>query len=171
HKVAGGGLRPLFYPAFLLFKLTIPPNDITFDPDLFAMWKAVSIYIITSITGMSVLLGQGPKLRFTHLSGEQGLSNSWIEAIFQDSRGFMWIGTRNGLDRYDGQQFKIYQSNKKDTTSISDNSIKYIYEDIDHNLWVGTANGLNRFDANKDCFIRYKHNPADIKTISNNIIS
>ena len=73
----------------------------------------------------------------------------------------MWIGTRNGLDRYDGQQFKIYLTNTKDTTSISDNSIRYIYEDRNHNLWVGTANGLNKFDANKDSFIRYKHNPAD----------
>ncbi|WP_448700552.1 two-component regulator propeller domain-containing protein [Mucilaginibacter sp. AW1-3] len=118
-----------------------------------------------------IAFAQKPNIKFTHVNIEQGLSNSWIEAIFQDSRGFMWIGTRNGLDRYDGQQFKIYQSNKKDTTSISDNSIKYIYEDRDHNLWVGTANGLNRFDANKDRFIRYKHNPGNIHSISNNVIS
>jgi len=128
---------------------------------------AVCICLQNSIVAFS----QKPNVKFTHVNIEQGLSNSWIEAIFQDSRGFMWIGTRNGLDRYDGQQFKIYQSNKKDTTSISDNSIRYIYEDSDHNLWVGTANGLNRFDANKDRFIRYKHNPANIKSISNNIIS
>jgi len=116
-------------------------------------------------------LSQKPNIKFTHVNIEQGLSNSWIEAIFQDSHGFMWIGTRNGLDRYDGQQFKIYQNNLKDTTSISDNSIRYIYEDHDHNLWVGTANGLNRFDANKGRFIRYKHNSANRKSISNNIIS
>jgi signal transduction histidine kinase/CheY-like chemotaxis protein/ligand-binding sensor domain-containing protein len=114
---------------------------------------------------------QKPNIKFTQVNIEQGLSNSWVEAIFQDSRGFMWIGTRNGLDRYDGQQFKVYRNNTKDTTSISDNSIRYIYEDRDHNLWVGTANGLNRFDVNKDSFIRYKHIPGDTKSISNNVIS
>jgi len=159
-------LRPLFYPAFLLFKLTIPPNDITFDPDLFAMWKAVSIYIITSITGMSVLLGQGPKLRFTHLSGEQGLSNSTIEAIFQDSRGFMWIGTRDGLDRYDGHEMVIYRNDPGDTTTLSDSYARCIYEDREHVLWVGTVNGLNRLDRGHDRWTRWKHRDGDSSSLS-----
>ncbi|OCX51897.1 hypothetical protein BEL04_18005 [Mucilaginibacter sp. PPCGB 2223] len=132
--------------------------------------------ILLLVIGLCLLkpiaaLPQKPDIKFTQVNIEQGLSNSWVEAIFQDSRGFMWIGTRNGLDRYDGQQFKIYRNSSKDTTSISDNSIRYIYEDRDRNLWVGTANGLNRFDADKDRFIRYKHNPADSRSISNNIIS
>ncbi|MGZ3757870.1 MAG: two-component regulator propeller domain-containing protein [Mucilaginibacter sp.] len=117
------------------------------------------------------VFSQKPNVKFRQINIEQGLSNSWVETIYQDSRGFMWIGTRNGLDRYDGQQFKVYITDAKDPTSISDNFIKYIYEDRDHNLWVGTANGLNKFDAGKDNFIRYKHNPADTKSISNNIIT
>ena len=128
---------------------------------------AACLFLLSPIAAFS----QKPDIKFKQVNVEQGLSNSWVEAIFQDSRGFMWIGTRNGLDRYDGQQFKIYQNNLKDTGSISDNFIKCIYEDRDHNLWVGTANGLNRFDMNKDRFIRYKHNAANLKSISNNTIT
>src|SRR5689334_2854070 len=77
-------------------------------------------------------LGQPPRLRFTHLSNEQGLSNSTIEAIFQDSRGFIWLGTRDGLNRYDGNEIMVWRNDPSDTSSLSDNYIKCIYEDNDH---------------------------------------
>lgn len=118
-----------------------------------------------------VAYAQAPKITFSQISVEQGLSNSWIEAICQDSRGFMWFGTRDGLNRYDGQQIKVYRNNAKDTTTISDNFIRFIYEDHAHNLWVGTANGLNMFDAATEAFTRYKHNTAASKSISNNTIT
>src|SRR5687768_12481702 len=70
-----------------------------------------------------------PKLSFKHISSEQGLSNSTIEVIFQDHRGFMWFGTRDGLNRYDGYQMTIYRHDPRDTNSISDNYIRFIYED------------------------------------------
>src|SRR5258706_6520106 len=86
-------------------------------------------------------LAQAPKLKFKHITNENGLSNTTIEAIFQDKRGFMWFGTRDGLNRYDGYQFVIYRYDSKDSNSISDNYIQYIYEDRDQNLWIGTING------------------------------
>jgi signal transduction histidine kinase/CheY-like chemotaxis protein/ligand-binding sensor domain-containing protein len=84
--------------------------------------------------------------RFRHISSEQGMSNSTVNCIFQDSRGFMWFGTRDGLNRYDGSRFVIYKNDPKNKTSISDNFINCIYEDAYHNLWVGTRYGLNRFN-------------------------
>src|SRR5689334_2026673 len=104
----------------------------------------------------SALFAQAPKLKFKHITNEQGLSNTTIETIFQDYRGFMWFGTRDGLNRYDGYQLVVYRYDAKDSSSISDNYIQYIYEDKKHNLWVGTTNGLNRFNAEKNNFTRYK---------------
>jgi len=118
-----------------------------------------------------VIFAQSPKITFKQISIQQGLSNSWVEAICQDYRGFMWFGTRDGLNRYEGQQIRVYKNNEKDTNSISDNFIRYIYEDRQHNLWIGTSNGLNLFKAASNTFVRYKHNPSDNKTISNNTIS
>lgn len=114
---------------------------------------------------------QAPKLKFTRTNIEQGLSNSWVEAVYQDNRDFIWIGTRNGLDRFDGQQVKVYLNDAKDSTTISDNFIKAIYEDHQHDLWIGTSNGLNLFNSSKNTFVRYKHNGANSNSISNNAIS
>lgn len=114
---------------------------------------------------------QAPKLKFKHISIEQGLSNSTIETIYQDKRGFMWIGTRDGLNRFDGYQMVVYRFDPRDSNSISDNYIKYIYEDHNQVLWIGTINGLNRFDAAKNRFTRYKHIPGDPKSLSNNLVT
>jgi len=114
---------------------------------------------------------QEPKLRFTHLSGEQGLSNSTIEAIFQDSRGFIWIGTRDGLNRYDGHEMLVYRNDPADSSSLSDSYIRSICEDRDHQLWVGTVNGLNRLEREKNIFVRYKHRKEDSHSLSNNGIT
>jgi signal transduction histidine kinase/ligand-binding sensor domain-containing protein/CheY-like chemotaxis protein/AraC-like DNA-binding protein len=111
---------------------------------------------------------QAPKLRFKHITNEQGLSNSTIETIFQDKRGFIWLGTRDGLNRYDGYQMTIYRYEARDSNSISDNYIRYIFEDSNQVLWVGTNNGLNRFDAAANAFTRYKHHPGDARSLSNN---
>lgn len=108
-------------------------------------------------------------LNFKHIS--KGLSNSTITCILQDSYGYMWIGTRNGLNRYDGVSMSVYENIINDTTSLSDNYIMFIYEDSKNNLWVGTSfGGLNLLLRDQDTFKRYKANnrPGDI---SDNAIS
>ena len=114
---------------------------------------------------------QAPKLKFKRISIENGLSNSTIETIYQDKRGFIWFGTRDGLNRYDGYQVVVYRFDPKDASSISDNFIRYIYEDHNQVLWVGTINGLNRFDHAKNSFTRYKHVPGEPASLSNNLIT
>ena len=118
-----------------------------------------------------VTRAQAPKLKFKHISIEQGLSNSTIETIYQDKRGFMWFGTRDGLNRYDGNQMTTYRFDAADTNSISDNFISYIYEDRNHALWIGTINGLNRFDPATNKFTRYKQISGKMKTLSNNFVT
>ncbi|MEI9945340.1 MAG: two-component regulator propeller domain-containing protein [Chitinophagaceae bacterium] len=114
---------------------------------------------------------QAPKLKFKHISTEQGLSNSTIETIFQDKRGFIWFGTRDGLNRFDGYQMTVYRYDPKDSASISDNYIRYIYEDRNQELWIGTINGLNRFDPASNHFTRYKHIAGNDKSLSNNVVN
>jgi ligand-binding sensor domain-containing protein len=93
-------------------------------------------------------------VKFRHISNEQGLSNSTITCIFQDSRGFMWFGTRDGLNRYDGIKAIIYKNDPKNKASISDNFINCIFEDADHKLWIGTTYALNRFDPVTNTFTK-----------------
>ena len=114
---------------------------------------------------------QAPKLRFRHISNEQGLSNSTLEAIFQDSRGFIWFGTRDGLNRYDGQEMVVYKNAPADSTTLSDSYIRCIYEDRDHNLWVGTINGLNRLNREKNTFTRFKYVPSDPHSLSARLVT
>ena len=89
----------------------------------------------------------GSTVQFEHLGSEDGLSQNAGLAFFQDSRGYLWIGTQDGLNRYDGYTFKIFKHDPDDPDSISHNSILAISEDADGSLWVGTwGGGLNRYD-------------------------
>ncbi|MBE7172655.1 MAG: response regulator [Williamsia sp.] len=100
--------------------------------------------------------GAGQDITFNHLRVENGLLNNAVLSIAQDTNGFMWFGTRMGLNRYDGVRFRAYQSNGKDSTSISDNHITSLLCDSKHDLWIGSGGGLDRYDARKDVFERIK---------------
>lgn len=85
------------------------------------------------------------------LSLEHGLNHTNVYSIIQDRRGFIWFGTRNGLNRYDGYTFTLYQHDPHNSTSLSENDISYIYQDRDGYLWVCTwGGGLNRFDPARE---------------------
>ncbi|MCD8165297.1 MAG: hypothetical protein LUE93_03730 [Bacteroides sp.] len=101
------------------------------------------------------LQGAGGKYNFSYLSLEDGLSQITVTAIHQDRQGYMWFGTRNGLNRYNGYQFEVFTHQPDDPFSISDNHILSITEDNAGNLWVGTNNGLNRLELSTYRFYRY----------------
>lgn len=95
-------------------------------------------------------------VKFTHITNTDGLSQSTVTAIIKDRYGFMWFGTQDGLNRYDGYNFKIYRHIPKDTTSLRRSHITKLYEDRQGNLWVGTNNGaLNMYERKHDHFIHY----------------
>lgn len=94
-------------------------------------------------------------ISFNRITSEQGLSNNMIKCVLQDYRGFIWLGTQDGLNRYDGYTVKIYQSTSGDTNSIIDNYILSLLEDRDSILWIGTINGLNRYNRIIDNFTRF----------------
>jgi ligand-binding sensor domain-containing protein len=98
---------------------------------------------------------QTQNIRFKHLTTNDGLSHSWVHSIIQDRYGFIWIGTDDGLNRYDGNNFHVYKKNIRDKYSISSSSIMSVFEDSRGDLWIGTRQGLNLYDRRNDRFIRY----------------
>jgi ligand-binding sensor domain-containing protein/signal transduction histidine kinase len=89
---------------------------------------------------------------FRHYQVEDGLSNNAVVCCLQDSKGFLWFGTKDGLDRFDGYTFKIFRNNPDDTTSIGSNFIHALYADKNNVLWVGTDKGLYRYDETTESF-------------------
>ncbi len=114
------------------------------------MCRSVAL-LITFILASS-LCAQEQILRFQNLMDKDNLSNNSVLSISQDYKGFMWFGTRYGLNRYDGYEFRAYYNDLSDSSSISNNQVNFIFEDSHKNLWIGTANGLNRFDREKNLF-------------------
>ncbi len=104
-------------------------------------------------------------LRFEHLAIEQGLSQSTVGAILQDRYGFMWFGTDDGLNRYDGYQFTVYRHDPNDPASLSQGTIQEIYEDGAGALWLRTSSGgLDRYDRDRNQFIHYRRAKDGIGT-------
>jgi ligand-binding sensor domain-containing protein/DNA-binding response OmpR family regulator len=101
------------------------------------------------------VFGQPKNLKFRQIGTNSGLSNSIVQTIYQDGQGFMWFGTRDGLNKYDGYKFTTYKRNINQKLSISSNDIKGIVEDRDNHLWLATADGgMNELDLAKDIFIK-----------------
>lgn len=85
-------------------------------------------------------------VKITRLGIEKGLSNNSVRCIYQDHNGFMWFGTYDGLNRYNGYEFKIFRNSLEDTNSLPHNFIYAIHEDADYNLWVGTGQGAGIYN-------------------------
>ena len=105
----------------------------------------------------SEIFSQSNSYNFEHVKIEDGLSQSTILNMLQDKTGYMWFGTFNGLNRFDGYNFKVYANIPGDSTSISDNIITSLYEDNNGILWIGTYEGnLNAFNVKTGEFTRFR---------------
>ena len=106
-------------------------------------------------------------ISFQHINTEQGLPQSTVNTVFQDSHGFIWIGTFDGLTRYDGYSFVNFKNNPLDSNSLSNNIVVSIIEDELGFLWVGTKqNGINRFDPNTGKFTRFLSQLDDFDSLN-----
>ncbi len=124
------------------------------------------IFLLTQIT-----YPQNAELNFKHLTSDNGLSQNFISSILQDKKGFMWFGTKDGLNRYDGYSFIVYQHNPFDSTTISANYITALFEDSRGYIWVGTLNGgLNCFQRETETFIRIHLKSGTAKNYNTNEI-
>ena len=108
-------------------------------------------------------------LKFTHLmQGEESVGE--VLAFHLDQYGFMWIGGKLGLSRYDGVSFQFFRHDPDDPTSISSNTVNDIVADPTGQIWIATTNGLNRFDFSTETFTRFYHREGDANTLSSNLI-
>jgi two-component system, sensor histidine kinase ChiS len=110
-------------------------------------------------------------IKFDNISIKDGLSQSSPNCIFQDSRGILWIGTEDGLNKYDGYAFTVYKPDQKDPNSISNPRIFSICEDARGNLWIGTnGGGLNEYDRKTDRFIHFLPSNQDSASIAGSLV-
>jgi signal transduction histidine kinase/ligand-binding sensor domain-containing protein len=121
--------------------------------------KSRKSYLLLSLILSILYFGQASaqQVRFSHFSVKDGVSQSEIKCIFQDSEGFLWFGTQNGLNKFDGYNFEKYFHDPADSTSLSNNWIFCIAEDSIGVLWIGTKGGLNKFEKKTGHFTRINY--------------
>ncbi|MBS1601878.1 MAG: hypothetical protein JST42_04370, partial [Bacteroidetes bacterium] len=115
---------------------------------------AIVFLLVAGLGGTSV--GQPGPVKFTSLGTKEGLVSNSISAILKDRYGWMWFATSDGLNRFDGSNFKVYRHKAGDTTSLRANEVLALHEDRAGNLWIGTSGGaLSLYDRKKDAFINF----------------
>lgn len=132
---------------------------------------AKAVLILALLIGSYSAFAQKTKINFNHLTVENGLSQSSVLSIAQDSMGFMWFGTKDGLNRFNTQTFEVYKHDKNNPSSISSSqNINALLTDRKGNLWVGTQNGLNLYLPESNSFKHFVNDPKDAQSISHNVI-
>ncbi|MBV9963395.1 MAG: histidine kinase [Parafilimonas sp.] len=128
------------------------------------LWHCIFIFII--LLHNNFVLAQTNNA-YASISVEEGLSQGMIYDILQDREGFIWIATKNGLNRYDGYSFKVFTNDPYNQHSLSSNTILALFEDSKGRIWAGTENaGLNIYDKNTGQFHRIIHDAKDSNSIS-----
>ena len=114
----------------------------------------------------------GSSLRYRHLGIEDGLAESTVEAIVQDRAGYMWFGTQDGLQRYDGYEFLTLRHDPTDPASLGDNTINALALDVGGAMWVGTGTaGVDRLDPGTRHFTHFRNDPHDPASLANDSVS
>ncbi len=123
------------------------------------MLKIASVLLLLCMLVYQKAGAQNQSFRFEHIAREHGLSNNTVIKIIEDRKGYLWIGTANGLNKYDGYRFTQYKLDPLDSNSLSQNLVYTIWEDSHGFIWTGTFEGLCKFDRTTEKFTRYKPDP------------
>ncbi len=122
--------------------------------------KTTRIGFLLCLAFVSLMLSaQNKNVRFQHLTIESGLPQNFIDCIYQDRNGFIWVGTWSGLARYDGYNFDVFRQDTKDNSTISNNYVYSVCEGKEGNLYLATAGGLNIYLYNQSRFYRFADYP------------
>ncbi len=138
-------------------------------------WRQCCLSILVFVGLVSAfpvqdILSQEINRRFQHYTTLEELSQNTVDCILRDKRGFMWFGTWNGLNRFDGYYFTVYKSDNE-SNPLSNNFIYSLGEDTCGNLWIGTKYGLNLFDFSHDLFLSFLHDEADFNSLADDQIN
>lgn len=132
------------------------------------MNKIRYIYFLIYLLLLSLGSTAQRRIKFDKITVDNGLSQSNINWILQDKKGFLWLATDGGLNRFDGSEFKTFLHNDADSNSISNNIITHIYEDDNSKLWISTQNGLNIYDQSLEVFTQIKSDQNRPSGLSSN---
>ena len=133
----------------------------------FKIFFVTTLYFIVFFSGMSSFNYAQRNYLFENISVPEGLSNSTVNYIFQDSNGFLWISTADGLNRYDGNSVKVFKNDPNDSTTIPTNDCSAIAEDADGSIWVGVSgNAITRYNPKNESFQSYHIETAGVTNIS-----
>ena len=133
---------------------------------------AIRIFFLCFIMPLYLTCSTQLNINFEKISFKEGSLQNSVFCIIQDRAGFLWIGTQDGLNRYDGHTFKLFKKDLKNINSISDNSITVLLEDHTGILWIGTfGGGLNRMNRETLEITHYKNDPGNINSISDNVVN
>ena len=133
------------------------------------MGKRIFLAFLLLIFGVQFSIGQD--FLVSQATVEDGLSQSTVLCLLQDQKGFLWVGTKDGLNKYDGGNFEVYRTNITEENCISDNEILALLEDRKGNIWIGTGNGLTRYDVKRNEFEIFRHILNDSSSLSNSYIT
>lgn len=128
-----------------------------------------SLLVLFFFLSLQTSFSQSGNLVFDHYTIDEGLSNNEIKCLAQDDNGFIWIGTKDGLNRFDGNSFEVYRSARSDSTSISGKVIFSLLVNHEGTLLVGTDEGLDYYDSDRDIFHPYLVS-IDEQSINLNVI-
>lgn len=135
------------------------------------MVKKVVIVFLVAFACQHLVIAQ-PNVNVTALNGINGLSQNTINCLYKDHYGFMWLGTQDGLNKYDGYKVTVYKHNINNSHSLPANHITSVCEDKDGNLWVGTRTaGVSRYDRKRDEFFNFKNSTSNSGSITSNAIT
>jgi diguanylate cyclase (GGDEF)-like protein len=141
--------------------------------EISALWGARLCAALSILLGCSAALANGlhQPMRFEHLSRDEGLSHRNVLSIFQDSDGLMWFGTENGLNRYNGYEFKQFRRDRGNPLALRSGVIHDLAEDPQGDLWIATdGGGAGRLDRNTGQVTSYRHTPGDSNSIAGNAV-
>ncbi|WP_457565454.1 ligand-binding sensor domain-containing protein, partial [Caldithrix abyssi] len=131
----------------------------------------VFLGLLLLICSTNRLTAQHRPVKFEHLSSSDGLSQNKVFDITQDHQGFIWIATEDGLNRYDGFNFKIFKNIPGNSSSLFYNGINCVYVSKDGLVWTGGQNGgLGRFDAQSETFVNFLHDAQNPGAIAENFV-
>jgi ligand-binding sensor domain-containing protein/signal transduction histidine kinase len=135
--------------------------------------KAIRYFFLLILHGIYfIAVSQNQHVKFESIGTEKGLSQSNVVCILQDSRGFMWFGTQDGLNRYDGYKFTVFKNDPRDPHSLSNSYVKDLLEDSKGNIWVATlGGGLNKFDREKNRFVHYRQDKKKPGSLSDDFVN
>lgn len=152
------------FPPIATRSLLLRKQGPTCDPPLMLRHFALTAILLIG-TAFVTEPGEDPN-RFRRITVVDGLSQNSVFDILQDHRGYIWIGTQDGLNRYDGYEFKTYKHDPDDGNSLSENTITALREDRQGTLWIGTQKGgLNRFDPYAERFEHFSHDPDNPRSV------